>query len=57
MAADLMQLVRAIQAGIDIDGDEHSDIDPSRITYWGWSLGSHYGMTLPGLQAAVAALL
>jgi hypothetical protein len=30
-AADLMQLVRVIEVGIDVDGDGASDLDPSRI--------------------------
>lgn len=56
-AADLMQLVRVLQGGIDIDGDGHPDLDGSHITYWGWSLGSHYGMLFfaatPEVTAAV----
>ena len=31
--ADLVQLVRVIQTGVDIDDDGRSDLDPSRI-YW-----------------------
>lgn len=45
-AADLMQLVRVIRAGVDVDGDGDADLDASRITYWGWSIGSNYGMAL-----------
>jgi hypothetical protein len=56
-AADLMQLVRVIQTGIDVDGDGQNDVDTSHITYWGWSLGSNYGMTFfaatPEVRAAV----
>ena len=56
-AADLMQLVRVIQVGIDVDGDGHRDLDPDHITYWGWSIGSNYGMaffaTTPEVRAAV----
>ena len=33
-AADLMQLVRVIQTGVDVDGDSQNDLDSSRITYW-----------------------
>lgn len=36
-AADLMQLVRVIQAGVDVDGDGAPDLDAAHITYWGWS--------------------
>ena len=60
-AADLMQLVRVIQTGVDVDGDGQNDLDSSRITYWGWSLGSNYGMTFfaatPEVRAAVFATI
>jgi hypothetical protein len=41
--ADLMQLVRVIQAGVDVDGDGLPDLDPSRIYYFGHSNGGNYG--------------
>jgi hypothetical protein len=37
--ADLMQLVRAIQGGIDADGDGLPDLDANRIYYAGQSFG------------------
>jgi hypothetical protein len=40
---DLMQLVRVIRAGLDIDGDGSPDFDPDRIYYAGQSLGAIYG--------------
>jgi hypothetical protein len=36
---DMMQLVREIQVGVDVDGDGRPDLDPSRITYYGMSFG------------------
>lgn len=55
--ADLMQLVRTIQVGMDVDDDGVPDVDPSRIYYFGQSLGGMYGASLlalePGIQAAV----
>jgi hypothetical protein len=42
-AADLMQLVREIQVGMDVDGDGHPDLDADRISYFGVSFGSDYG--------------
>src|SRR5262245_17520088 len=55
--ADLMQLVRTIQVGLDVDGDGVPDLDPSRIYYVGWSLSSMYGASLlavePDVQAGV----
>jgi hypothetical protein len=41
--ADLMQLVRVIEVGMDVSGDGCADLDPSRIYYLGQSLGGHYG--------------
>jgi hypothetical protein len=56
-SADMMQLVRVLQAGMDVDGDGLADLDGARITYWGHSNGSNYGMALftatPEFNAAV----
>jgi hypothetical protein len=41
--ADLMQLVRVIEVGMDVGGDGVADLDPSRISYLGQSLGGIYG--------------
>ena len=55
--ADLMQLVREIQVGIDADGDSTPDLDSSRIYYFGNSLGGVYGLpfvaTEPDVRAGV----
>jgi hypothetical protein len=37
---DLMQLVREIEAGVDVDGDGVVDLDPSQISYYGLSFGA-----------------
>ncbi len=54
---DLMQLVRVIQTGLDLDGDGAADLDGGHIYYVGQSLGSIYGTMLnsvePALRAAV----
>jgi hypothetical protein len=42
-AADLMQLVRVIQVGVDVDGDGLPGLDASRIYYCGASAGGNYG--------------
>jgi hypothetical protein len=42
-AADLMQLVRVIEVGMDVDGDGQPDLDASHIYYFGTSLGGGYG--------------
>jgi hypothetical protein len=52
---DLMQLVRVIQAGVDLDGDGVADLDGSRIYYVGQSLGSLYGTMLNAVEPAVRA--
>jgi pimeloyl-ACP methyl ester carboxylesterase len=52
---DLLQLVRVIRAGIDIDGDGTPDLDASRIYYVGQSLGSLYGTMLNALEPSIRA--
>src|SRR5262249_23126040 len=55
--ADLMQMVRVIQVGMDVDGNGSRDIDPDRISYLGFSLGASYGTMLaavePGIRSSV----
>jgi hypothetical protein len=55
---DLMQLVREIQVGLDVDGDGGADLDASRISYAGQSFGGIYGVDFlavePDLVAGVA---
>jgi dienelactone hydrolase len=52
---DLMQLVRAIRAGIDVDGDGKADLDGARIYYAGQSLGGIYGTVFTAMEPAVRA--
>jgi hypothetical protein len=54
-AADLMQLVRVIQVGMDVDGDMQYDLDSSRIYYHGNSLGGGYGTIFLGVEPDVKA--
>lgn len=44
--ADLMQLVRALRRGVDVNGDGRRDLDGSRIYYFGHSFGGIYGTLL-----------
>ena len=53
--ADLMQVVRAIQGGIDSNGDNLQDLDPTRIYYFGQSLGGIYGTVFLGAEPDVHA--
>lgn len=52
---DLMQLVRVIQVGMDVDGDGFPDLDPSRISYLGYSLGGIYGTLFLAVEPDVRA--
>jgi Bacterial virulence factor lipase N-terminal len=50
---DLMQLVRVIEVGMDVDGDNVADIDPSRISFVGASAGSMIGTIFMALDPSV----
>jgi hypothetical protein len=52
-AVDLMQLVRVIQVGVDVDGDGTPDLDPARIYYVGLSIGGQYGTLLLAVEPAI----
>jgi hypothetical protein len=47
---DLLQLIRAIQVGMDVDGDGIPGIDASQIYFSGLSQGAHYGTLLLALS-------
>jgi hypothetical protein len=51
--ADLMQLVRVIEVGVDADGNGNADLDPSRIYYLGQSLGGIYGTEFLAVEPSV----
>jgi hypothetical protein len=53
--ANLMELVRAIQGGIDADGDGLPDLDANRIYYAGQSFGGIYGTILMGIEPDIRA--
>jgi hypothetical protein len=48
--ADLMQVVRTIQGGVDVDGNGSVALDSNRIYYIGQSLGGIYGTVLLGVE-------
>jgi hypothetical protein len=56
-ALDMMQLVRMIKAGADLDGDGVVDLDRNRISYSGLSQSGMFGTMLmavePDIQTAV----
>jgi hypothetical protein len=53
--ANLMELVRAIQGGIDVNGDGLQSLDPNRIYYAGQSFGGIYGTIFLGVEPDVRA--
>ncbi len=52
-ALDLVQLVRVIRGGVDLDGDGSVDLDPGRIYYAGQSLGALYGTLLTAVEPGI----
>ena len=54
-AADLMQLVRVIQVGINVTGDDTPDVDPSRISYFGGSSGGQLASIFLAVEPDVPA--
>ena len=48
---DLMQLVREIEVGVDVDGDGTADLNADAIYYAGQSFGGIYGIDVPGRRA------
>lgn len=53
--ADLMQIVRAVQGGIDVNGNGSAALDANRIYYFGQSLGGIYGTVLLGVEPDIRA--
>lgn len=56
-ALDLLQLVRVIQQGMDVDGEGSWDLDPDRISFTGISGGSGYGTIFAALEPQVHAVV
>src|SRR5262249_52501946 len=52
---DAMQLVRVIEAGIDVDGDSVPELDPSHIYYDGGSFSGIWGIDFMALDPQVRA--
>ncbi len=53
--ADLMQLVRVLQAGVDVDGDGVPDLNGRRIYYAGQSFGGIYGVKFIAVEPDIRA--
>jgi hypothetical protein len=52
---DLMQLVRVLEGGVDVDGDGASELQQERIYYAGQSFGGIYGVPFLGLEPELHA--
>ncbi len=52
-ALDQLQLVRAIQSGIDLDGNGRPDLDRDRIHYAGVCIGGITGMMIHSVEPAI----
>jgi pimeloyl-ACP methyl ester carboxylesterase len=52
---DLMQLVREVEVGVDVDGDGGRDLDPSRINLVGVSRGGQQGAIFLALEPSLEA--
>jgi hypothetical protein len=52
-AIDLLQLVRVIEVGMDVNGDGSPDLDPNRIFYLGNSAGAMYGAVFLALEPSI----
>jgi hypothetical protein len=50
-----MQVVRTIEAGMDVDADGTPDLDPERVSYFGRSYGGIYGTVFLGIEPHVPA--
>jgi hypothetical protein len=55
VTADMMQLVRVLEVGMDVDGDGSRDLDPNRIYHHGASAGALVGTMFAALEPAVVA--
>ena len=55
-AADLLQLVRQVEVGVDVDADASIDLDPARIYYAAFSLGSNYGALAATVDPSIRAM-
>lgn len=53
---DLMQLVRQVVQGIDVDGDGRVDLDAQRIYYGSQSFGAVYGLPLISVEPRIRAV-
>jgi hypothetical protein len=54
---DKLQLTRILEAGMDVDGDGTTDLDPTKLAYLGASLGGIMGSELAALTDAYGAVI
>ena len=56
-AADFLQLVRQVEVGVDVEGDDSIDLDPRRIYLAGFSLGANPAALAATVDPSVQALM
>ena len=54
-AADLMQLLRVLREGVDLDGDARPELNGAQVFYIGQSLGAFYGTLLHAVEPQLRA--
>lgn len=54
---DRLQVLRALMAATDVDGDGVDDLDPERVGYWGISLGGMLGSGLAAISSELDAVV
>ncbi|MBN8734195.1 MAG: hypothetical protein J0L64_26905, partial [Acidobacteria bacterium] len=54
-AADLMQLLRVLRDGVDLDGDQRPELNGAQVFYIGQSLGAFYGTLLHAIEPELRA--
>jgi hypothetical protein len=54
-AADLMQLLRVLREGVDLDGDGRPELNGRKVFYIGQSLGAFYGTLLHAVEPELSA--
>jgi len=56
LIADVAQLIRAIEAGVDVDGDGVRDLDPDRLYWGGLSMGAVEGILIGTVESRFKAV-
>lgn len=52
---DYIRMARAIEEGIDVDGDHSADLDAKQISWFGTSFGANFGVVAVALDSVFSA--